>query len=195
MAGEGTAKDTPAPPVSEGMTADEGRTYDVDDTDSMREIARELTTGGMIAALTAEVAKLARAVGALETTWRAELAASDERVSGLERKRTRDLVAFGIAAAVVSAFVLYAVVSLDRLREVALVNKGNAEVLLRCTTPTPAGAPAGRHACFEDSRAFSVGLTLAIVECSGLPHEATPAERRKCVADALASADTAEVAP
>lgn len=176
-------KDPGAADVSEDMT----------DGD-MRDLARELIAGGMIAALTSEVGKLAKAIDGLEATWRTELGQTNASVEALARASRRDRVAGAAGALFVVMALAYALVTLNRLDGISQINRENARTLIECTTPTPAGSDR-RHVCYEESRAFSVGLTLAIVQCSGLPHEASPAERRECVATAIASADTAEVTP
>lgn len=159
---------------------------------------RANVTDDLMAALALEVGALADAVVALEQTWRDELTPLRDQLTAAAQRRFWDRIAALIGAVAFVAFAVFAVGSraadsqkLAILRAVALENHDAGVRLVRCTTPTPAadlGDPAKHHACFEESRAFSLGLTLAIVECSGLPHDATPAERRRCVADQLAAA-------
>lgn len=130
--------------------------------------------GSDIVNLTRSVSELATSISLLAT--KEEVAAVDAE-QDRKRRRTTALVAGGVAVAFILLLVptIAALVLLDRLEDISTGNRANGDLLIECTTPSPAPGQARNaddevHECFEEGQArtgAAVGaISLAVLDAA-----------------------------
>lgn len=146
-----------------------------------------LGVGQNIRALQGAVETLASVIGSMAT--KEDVQEAEVRQ---DRKRRLGLIGVGVVLLFLVLPLVGQVFVLDEVREVAVQNADNGEVLIECTTPgNPQSAVADDrvHECYEETRARSAALVaefhLAVLDAATCAVSVPGSEVARCYADRI----------